>query len=171
MTINSGAKGIMINANGTLILKGGFTVPSGVTFPLSASGAGKAETPRDVTMNGTLTGQSDSVVQYSVALASAPNVNPALSTLTVSGNASAFKGKYVVADAQTKSGVTYVGLTYLAFTSATAFGDPTSELADAVTLGERTYLSLGASVVQYATRGVTITAGKKGASMSQAARN
>ena len=164
MTINSAAKGIMINAEGTLIVKGGVTVPSGVTFPLSASGAGNKETPRDVTMNGTLTGQSDSVVQYSVVLASAPNVNPALSTLTVSGNASAFKGKYVVADAQTKtkSGVTYVGLTYLAFTSATAFGDPTSELADAVTLGERTYLSLGASVVQYATRGVTITAGKKG---------
>ena len=80
MTINSGAKGIMINAEGTLILKGGFTVPSGVTFPLSASGAGNKETPRDVTMNGTLTGQSDSVVQYSVVLASAPNVNPALST-------------------------------------------------------------------------------------------
>ena len=159
MTVKSGAKGIRINDNGTLTLKGGYMVPSGVTFPLAANTAGgNADFPRNVTLNATLTGEPDSTVKYSFGISSTPAVNPVPSTFTVSGDASAFKGKYVVADAPTRTiGETnYVGQAHLVFSSATAFGDPTSELADAVTLGKSAYLSLGAGVVQYATRGITI---------------
>ena len=165
MTVKSGSQGIRINDNGTLTLKGPYTVPSGVTFPLAANGAGgNADTPRNVTLNATLIGQSDSIVQYSFSIATTPVVNPVPSTFTVSGNASAFKGKYVMADARTKTvnGADYIGRAHLVLSSATAFGDPTSELADAVTLGERAYLSIGANVAQPATRGIMVAAGKKG---------
>lgn len=103
MTVKSGAMGFRVNDNGTVTLKGGYTVPSGVTFPLYAHGAGaNANTPRNVTLNATLIGQSGSIVQYSFDLATTPQVNPVPSTLTISGDAASFKGKYVVADAPTK---------------------------------------------------------------------
>lgn len=165
MTVKSGAMGFRVNDNGTVTLKGGYTVPSGVTFPLYANGAGAdADTPRNVTLNATLVGQPDSVVQYSFGLANPPEVNPVPSTLTISGDAASFKGKYVVEDAPTrnKNNTYYVGQAHLSFNCATAFGDPTSELADAVTLGNSAYLSLGANVVQYTTRGITIANGATG---------
>ena len=178
LTIKSGAKGLRINGDGNLILNGGYLVPSGVTFPLAANGSGSGSSgstsyERSVKFINSsasiLTGEVDSVISYSFSISSDTSkllVGTLVdSTLTIgAGNAAAFKGKYVIADAPTRtiSDVGYTGRAHLKFESATAFGDPTSELADAVTLGERAYLSLGASVVQYATRGITVTAGKKG---------
>ena len=178
LTIKSGAKGLRINGDGNLILNGGYLVPSGVTFPLAANAAGSGSSgstsyERNVKLinssTSTLTGEAGSIISYSFGISTDTTKLLAGtivdSTLTIgSGNASAFKGKYVIADAPTRtiSDVGYTGRAHLKFESATAFGDPTSELADAVTLGERAYLSLGASVVQYATRGITVTAGKKG---------
>jgi hypothetical protein len=167
MTINAGARGFTVNGDGNvpLTMKGSYTIPSGVAFPLSAMGVGNHATKkRNVKLDATLTGQSDSSIPYSFTIATTPLVNPVTSTLTVSGDLSAFKGTYVMADAPTKNvaGTNYTGRAYLVFASATAFGDPTSAKADAVTLGEEAYFSLGAGVEQYATRGVTVAAGKKG---------
>ena len=178
LTINSGAQGLRINGDGNLTLNGGYLVPSGVTFPLAANGAGSGSSgttsyERNVKLinssASTLTGEVGSIISYSFGISTDTTKLLAGtivdSTLTIgSGNASAFKGKYVIADAPTKKNgnVDYTGYAHLEFISATAFGDPTSELADAVTLGERAYLSIGANVAQYATRGITVAAGKKG---------
>lgn len=174
LTVQSGAVGIRVNGAGALTLNGGYTIPAGVTFPLAANAAGNGEQARNVqflnTAASSLTGESDSVLSYSFTISGAEaNLSDGTmvdSTLTIgaAGDASAFKGKYVMEDARTKTvnGADYIGRAHLVLSSATAFGDPTSELADAVTLGERAYLSIGANVAQPATRGIMVAAGKKG---------
>lgn len=156
MTINGGG-GFCVNGDGNLplTLAGSYTISSGVTFPLAAQGAGNHATKqRNVALDATLVGAADSVVQYSFTIASSPKVDTITSTLTISGDASAFAGKYVMADSPESND--YATTERIVLSSATAFGDQTSELADAVTLGNRAYLLIGANVVQYATRGIAI---------------
>ena len=174
LTVQDGAKGIRIIENGTLNLRGGYTISSGTTFPLKAYRSAVGSGARNITFlenaSSALAGAADSVLSYSFTISTKPaedgNDSTIVdSTLTIrNGSAAAFKGRYVIEDALTKNvnGVDYTGRAHLKFVSATAFGDPTSELFDAVTLGERAYLSIGANVAQYATRGIMVADEKKG---------
>ena len=118
--------------------------------------------------NSTLAGASDTILRFYVNTISTAitDENPVVDAVlfTVSGDCSAFKGRYDIADGKSRkiNNVTYFSRSHFKLDSATAFGDPTSEKADAVTLGTNAYLQVGAGVTQYATRGVAIAANKKG---------
>lgn len=171
ITVKSGANAIVIpNSGGTMTLNGGYTIDTGATFALAAWNIGSGTQSENFTLIGSATsslaGDGDTVVSYRYTV-NDNNIQSgdtmASTTLTIgSGDASGFLGKYVVSDPTWEKNCSMPVRAHLVFNSATAFGDPTSVKADAVTLGDCAYLSLGANVEQYATRGVTIAAGKKG---------
>ncbi len=171
ITVKSGANVIVIpNSGGTMTLNGGYTIDTGATFALAAWNIGSGTQSENFTLIGSATsslaGDGDTVVSYGYTVNDSKvqsGDTMASTTLTIgAGDASNFQGKYVVADPVWESGSSTNVRAHLIFNSATAFGDPSSVKADAVTLGDCAYLSLGANVAQYATRGVTIAAGKKG---------
>ena len=187
MTVAKGANGFRCNGDGTLTLKGKFSVTSGVEFVLSANGVGRDGYPdansvhcRDVTISGELKGNSSGKVSYGSGLAStwdnmigsaeAQHNTDVFSTLTISGKASSFSGTYTMSSAPSRTindpvgntNVTFYGRNILYLNSATAFGKSDTLKTNAVTLRTRTYLKVGSSVTQYAIRGVSVVAGNKG---------
>ena len=187
MTVAKGALGFRCNGDGTLTLKGKFTVTSGVEFVLAANAVGRDGYPnansvhrRDVTMSGELKGNSSGKVTYGSGLTStwnnmigsaeAQRNTDVFSTLTISGKASSFPGIYTMSSAPLRSindpvgntNVTFYGRNILYLNSTTAFGASGTSKPGAVTLRERTYLKVGSSVTQYASRGVSVYQGMKG---------
>ena len=168
-------KSIQCNGVGTLYLNGNWTIASGATMQLSAN-AVAMNMERDVCLlgdkngnsKGTLTGDADTVIRYSFSLTANSNlVANALAESkfsVVGGDASAFKGKYVIADtpARTIGTTNYLIRTRVVFDSPTAFGDPSSVKADALTLGNEVYLELRGTVNQTDSRGITIKSNKRG---------
>ena len=187
MTVAKGALGFRCNGDGTLTLKGKFTVTSGVEFVLSANAVGRDGYPnansvhrRDVTMSGELKGNSSGKVTYGSGLTStwnnmigsaeAQRNTDVFSTLTISGKASSFPGIYTMSSAPSRSikdpvgntNVMFYGRNILYLNSTTAFGASGTSKPGAVTLRERTYLKVGSSVAQYDSRGVSVVADNKG---------
>ena len=168
ITVLNSDKSLQCNDVGTLFLNGNWTVASGATWRLGANAVAK-NMERDVCLlcanknggnPGTLTGDSDSVIRYSYAMPTNDVVGGIVeSKFSVrAGDASAFKGKYVIADRPSKKidGGYYYGRTRVVFASLTAFGDPSSVKADALTLGNEAYLELQGAVNQTDSRGITI---------------
>ncbi len=177
MTVKEGNAGLLQSTYSTATFNGGYTIEPGASLPLTVWNTGNGAKTANITFINSstsyLASDADAVVSYGYTV-NADNVDSANgntidSTLTIGiGDASAFEGKYVISDPpKDKEWTNLVNNGYsvrghLKFVSATAFGDPTSVKADAVTLGDCAYLSLGTNVEQYATRGITVTAGKKG---------
>ena len=148
---------ISVNNKGTLTLNGNWKVETGAEFKLHANGV-KASDVRNVKLLGdddsALSGDASTVVSYQYGSTESTAVR---STFTIGGDASAFKGKYVINDAPVQSGITRV-----TFASTSAFGDASSEKSDALTLGKRAYLELAPVVAQSESRGITIADGASG---------
>lgn len=157
---------IQCNSNGTLTLDGNWTIASGKTMPLTSNAAGSGSYIESVhLMSDTkwkLTGDDTTAIKYSFTLtAKAERMDagvPVESQFRFSGDASAFQGRYVIADRPSKTidGVTYYGRTRVVFSSETAFGDPSSVKTDALTLGREAYLELAGTVNQTTNRCITI---------------
>ena len=148
---------ISVNNKGTLTLNGNWKVETGAEFKLHANGV-KASDGRNVKLladdDSALSGDASTVVSYQYGSTASTAV---WSTFTIGGDASAFKGKYVINDAPVQSGRTRV-----TFASTSAFGDASSEKSDALTLGKRAYLELDPVVAQSESRGITIADGASG---------
>ena len=148
---------ISVNRPGTLTLNGNWKVETGAEFQLHANGV-SASSVRNVKLLGnddsTLSGDASTVVSYQYGSAASTDV---WSTFTIGGDASAFKGKYVINDAPVQRGRTRV-----TFASTSAFGDASSEKSNALTLGKRAYLELAPVVAQSESRGITIANGASG---------
>ena len=148
---------ISVNSPGTLTLNGNWKVETGATFQLHANGV-IASAARNVKLLGdddsALSGDASTVVSYQYGSKASTAV---WSTFTIGGDASAFKGKYVINDAPVESGKTRV-----TFASTSAFGDASSEKSDALTLWNRAYLELAPVVAQSESRGITIADGASG---------
>ncbi len=170
MTVKSGTAGIAQIQNGMATWNGNYAIDSGATLPIAAWNTGSGANTTNVKLidssASSLVGDADSAITYRCTVNDTKLESgdmTATSTLTIgSGDASGFKGKYILSDPTWEKGSVAPCRTRLVFVSATAFGDPTSELADAVTLNDGAYLSLCANVIQYATRGIMVAAGKKG---------
>ena len=148
---------ISVNNNGTLTLNGNWKVETGAEFKLHANGVSESSV-RNVKLlaadDSALSGDASTVVSYQYGSTASTAV---WSTFTIGGDASAFKGKYVIKDAPVPSGRTRV-----TFASTSAFGDASSEKSDALTLGKRAYLELAPVVAQSESRGITIADGASG---------
>ena len=149
---------ISVNAPGTLTLDGNWKVETGATFQLHANGV-SASNDRNVKLLAALSGDASTVVSYRYGLGKASTA--VWSTFTIGGDASAFKGKYLINDAPEKD-ATVRGRTRVTFASTSAFGDASSEKSDALTLGKRAYLELAPVVAQSESRGITIADGASG---------
>ena len=157
---------IQCNSNGALTLDGNWTIASGKTMPLTSNAAGSGSYIESVhLMSDTkwkLTGDDTTAIKYSFTLTGrAERMDagvPVESQFRFSGDASAFQGRYVIADRPSKTidGVTYYGRTRVVFSSETAFGDPSSVKTDALTLGREAYLELAGTVNQTTNRCITI---------------
>ena len=150
---------ISVNAPGTLTLDGNWKVETGATFQLHANGV-SASNDRNVKLLAALSGDASTVVSYRYGLGSRPST-AVWSTFTIGGDASAFKGKYLINDAPEKDAAVR-GRTRVTFASTSAFGDASSEKSDALTLGNRAYLELDPVVAQSESRGITIANGASG---------
>lgn len=75
--------------------------------------------------------------------------------VVVAGDFSGFKGRIATVAVKDRTGAN-LGFLDLRYTSATAFGDPGTPSADALTLRHRAQLSLTDGVAQHASRGITV---------------
>lgn len=74
-----------------------------------------------------------------------------VANLTLSGNFSAYKGKFSAAQNATT--------TTLSLTSASAFGDPSEEMSDYLTVTKNVTLVIDPAATQYATKGIVFSLG------------
>ena len=90
--------------------------------------------------------------------------------VVVAGDFSAFKGKFATVAVTDRANGANLGFLDLRYTSATAFGDPGTPCADALTLRHRAQLSLTDAVVQSESRGIAVDlpAGKYAAFRAEA---
>ena len=155
------------NSAGVLKMTGAYKFVDGVTFKFEGQNHGSIHFVSDkdygdcrrlFEMAGTLSGAADTTLQWTYGISTSRSAAGEILTsgMTVSGDSSAFKGKYQVW-APTHS--TRIPRAYLKMTSLTAFGDPTAARADAALLGCETTLELTDVVVQSDKRGVTLDPG------------
>lgn len=155
------------NSGGTLKMLGNYTVADGCTFLFNGQNCGSehwtdgSNNARHAEISGKLSGAADTVLQYSFSISTGRSaVGEVLpSRITISGDASAFKGKYSVW-APVPSSSRYPRA-HLIMASASAFGDSTvaEAVPDAVKLGNEALLELTDVVVQTDRRGVTLDPG------------
>ena len=146
----------MGSGTSTLYLSGDYTFKhvDGQDISFKCNGSSQNVRPIVLDENFKATSGQDVTLQFS----SRVQVMDAYGVWTsLRGDFGDFKGGYDV------SVYTYNGLGTLKLESPTAMGDPTSAKTDAVTLHKQTKLAIGPSVVQSATRGITLSlaAGEK----------
>ncbi len=141
--------GIEVNANspGTLTWKGtNRFVNVGKSFSFSPVNS-EATKPRGVDLAGTFFADTDVTVRLSRNQAEAGSI----ANWILSGDFSAYKGKFVVSN-------THAGrVGSLQLTSETAFGDASVEAADMFTLTGNVTWRIDPAVRQYATKGITLS--------------
>ena len=125
-----------------------FVKTSGLEIKFNVSNAESAA-PRGIELCGTFKGESDVVV----AFVRSGGATGGTSNYILSGDFSEYKGKFTASNgAADRSAV-------LTMSSVSAFGDPTVEATDYLTLNNRATLVIDPKVTQYATKGIKVNLG------------
>ena len=105
--------------------------------------------------NSTFTGEADVLVKFYCEYGGGGEGN-GICRVVLAGDFSGYKGKFATVAVADRANGANLGFLDLRFTSATAFGNPETACADALTLRHRAQLSLTDAVVQSANRGITV---------------